>query len=42
MTKSFDALSHFEKDLDDVFEIYKKITGKDLSLEMPEEDTTQG
>jgi hypothetical protein len=42
VSKSFDALSHFEKDLEEVFENYKRITGKDLNLDMPEEDKTQG
>ena len=42
ITKSFDALSHFEKDIENVFEVYKKITGKDLNLEMPEEGAQQG
>jgi len=30
-------LSHFEKDIENVFEIYKKITGKDINMETTEE-----
>jgi len=33
---SFDALSHFEIDTDNVIELFKKITGKDFDIE-PEE-----
>lgn len=37
VTKSFDALSHFEQDTNNVLELYKKMTGEDLDLEnLPE------
>jgi len=37
ISTSFDPLSHFEQDTEDVIELYKKITGKVLSLESNEE-----
>lgn len=37
ITSSFDAVSHFEGDTDDVLNLYRKITGKDLNFnEVPE------
>lgn len=32
VTSSFDAVSHFEGDTDDVLNLYKKITGKELNF----------
>lgn len=32
ISKSFDATSHFEKDCDDMLDLYKRVTGKDLDL----------
>jgi len=37
ITKSFTSVSHFEPDTLDVLALYKKITGKDLDLEIPDE-----
>jgi Rab GDP dissociation inhibitor len=37
VTRSFDALSHFQYDTENVLEMYKKMTGEDLDLEhLPE------
>ena len=36
-TSSFDALSHFECDIDNVIELYEKISGNKLDLEITEE-----
>ena len=33
ITKSYDAQIHFEDDMEDVFEIYEKITGQKLELD---------
>lgn len=41
VSKSFDPLSHFEQDTEDVLSLYKKITGKELNLDVTEE-TAQG
>jgi Rab GDP dissociation inhibitor len=39
ITRSLDAQSHFESATEDVLNLYKKITGKDLDLtNLPEED----
>jgi Rab GDP dissociation inhibitor len=32
ISKSFDATSHFEKDCDDMLDLYKRVTGKDLDM----------
>ena len=32
ITSSFDAVSHFEGDTDDVLNLFKKITGKDVNF----------
>jgi len=40
ITNSFDPLSHFESDTENVIDIYKKITGADLSLDV--EETEEG
>jgi len=32
ISKSFDGTSHFEKDCDDLLSLYKRITGKDLDM----------
>lgn len=38
VTKSFDSLSHFQQDTNNVLELYKKMTGEDLDLEnLPEQ-----
>ena len=42
ISNSFDALSHFETDIDNVMELYKKISGKELNLDLPEDTTQQG
>ena len=39
ITNSFDPLSHFEHDTDNVIELYEKLTGTKLDLEMEEEKT---
>ncbi len=39
VTRSFDPLSHFEQDTDNVIELYEKITGQKLTLEMEDEKT---
>ena len=39
ITNSFDPLSHFEYDTDNVIELYEKLTGTKLDLEMEEEKT---
>ena len=33
ITKSYDAQIHFEDDMENVFEIYEKITGQKLELD---------
>eukprot|EP00735_Rhodelphis_limneticus_P005136 TRINITY_DN1686_c0_g1::TRINITY_DN1686_c0_g1_i1::g.17745::m.17745 TRINITY_DN1686_c0_g1::TRINITY_DN1686_c0_g1_i1::g.17745 ORF type:complete len:442 (+),score=159.19,sp/P50395/GDIB_HUMAN/59.12/0.0,GDI/PF00996.13/4.9e-207 TRINITY_DN1686_c0_g1_i1:62-1387(+) len=40
VSQSYDATSHFESTCDDVLDIYKRITGKDLEIKLPppEED----
>ncbi len=40
MTKSYDATSHFELASDEVLELYERITGEklDLNIEPTEED----
>jgi Rab GDP dissociation inhibitor len=45
ITNSFDPLSHFEVDTENVIELYEKITGAKLNLEIEEtqgEGTTTG
>jgi Rab GDP dissociation inhibitor len=38
ISESFDATSHFENETENVLQLYKKITGKDLDLvNLPEE-----
>jgi len=38
ISDSFDATSHFENETENVLQLYKKITGKDLDLvNLPEE-----
>ena len=37
ITSSFDPQSHFENDTDNVIEIYEKITGAKLDLNLEEE-----
>lgn len=39
VTKSFDSQSHFENDTDNVIELYEKISGNKLSLDVEEEKT---
>jgi Rab GDP dissociation inhibitor len=34
----YDATTHFETVMLDVMDMYKRITGKDLDLEMPDEE----
>lgn len=42
ITKSFDAVSHFEEDTNDVLEIFKKITGKDINFKnIPKDENNQ-
>ncbi len=36
VTKTLDATSHFESASQDVVNIYKALTGKELDLELPE------
>jgi Rab GDP dissociation inhibitor len=36
ITTSFDSQSHFEKDVDNVIQLYEKITGKELKLDSEE------
>ena len=38
ITKSFTSVSHFEPDTEDVLNLYKKLTGKELDLETIEEE----
>jgi len=38
VTSSFDAVSHFEGDTDNVLEIFKKITGKDVDFNTETEE----
>ena len=38
ITSSFDFNCNFENDMDDVLDIYKKITGKDLDLNLEEDE----
>jgi Rab GDP dissociation inhibitor len=38
VTSSFDAVSHFEGDTDDVLNIFKKITGKDIDFKNPQQN----
>lgn len=38
VTKSFDPVSHFENDTDNVIDIYQKIMGAKLELVVEEED----
>ena len=42
ITNSFDPLSHFEHDTDNVIELYEKLTGTKLDLELDEEKTEEG
>ncbi len=42
ITNSFDPLSHFEHDTDNVIELYEKLTGTKLDLELEEEKTEEG
>jgi Rab GDP dissociation inhibitor len=43
ITSSFDPLSHFEQDTENVTELYRKITGEELNLEATGgEETNQG
>ena len=35
VTSSFDAVSHFEGDSDDVLNLFKKITGKEINFKNP-------
>ena len=39
ITNSFDPLSHFEHDTDNVIELYEKLTGTKLDMEVEEEKT---
>jgi Rab GDP dissociation inhibitor len=41
ISTSYDATSHFETTCHDVFDIYKRITGKDLVLKPKEQETTE-
>jgi Rab GDP dissociation inhibitor len=38
ISTSYDATSHFETTVDDVLDLYRRITGKDLVMKNPEED----
>ena len=38
VTSCFDPLSHFENDTNNVIELYKKISGKDLDLNIEEKE----
>lgn len=38
MTKSYDATSHFESATDDILEIYERITGEKLDLNIEPTD----
>ena len=37
ISTSFDPLSHFESDTNNIIELYKKITGKEVDLNIEEE-----
>lgn len=39
ITNSLDPLSHFEKDTENVIDMYEKITGTKLSLKLDDEKT---
>lgn len=42
ISTSFDPTSHFENETEDVLQLYKQITGKDVDLEnIPEDETDQ-
>ena len=42
VTRSYDATSHFETSVDDVLELYTKITGETLDLtNLPPDDEDQ-
>jgi Rab GDP dissociation inhibitor len=38
VTSSFDAVSHFEGDTDNVLELFKKITGKEVNFNTESEE----
>ena len=40
ISTSFDPLSHFESDTNNIIELYKKITGKEVDLKIEEEGET--
>lgn len=42
VTTSFDPLSHFEQDIENVISLFKKITGQELNLEIEEEEGKTG
>ena len=42
ISKSFDATSHFESVVDDVLDMYKRITGKDLVMKPKEQPAEEG
>jgi Rab GDP dissociation inhibitor len=42
ISKSYDATSHFETTCQDVLDLYKRITGKDLVLKPKEQEPQQG
>ena len=42
ITTSFDSLSHFENDTQNVIELYEKITGTKLNLEIEETENNEG
>ena len=42
ITSSFDPLSHFEHDTDEVIQLYEKLTGTKLDMEIEEEKTEEG
>jgi Rab GDP dissociation inhibitor len=38
VTSSFDSQSHFENDIDNVIQLYQKISGKELKLDIVESE----
>jgi len=38
ISKSFDPETHFDKSCEDILDIYKRITGKDMDLSPPKKD----
>ena len=42
LSKGYDATTHFQSTVEDVLEMYKKITGKDVNLDADDPAATAG